>query len=73
MFKIPLITDPFRELLRGEVDYNCCCMCCKDAIERIRCNRPIIDACDCYLSISNEQCECMFCQVCISIRNSGKR
>ena len=52
-----LISDPsatIRRLLIEEIEHDCGCTCCADAEERVRCNRVIIDACDCNFSPEKE-------------------
>lgn len=39
----------------------CTCTCCADALERVRCDRVLLDACTCHLYLTDEQCDCDFC------------
>jgi hypothetical protein len=39
----------------------CTCTCCEDALERLRFDCELRDACDCLGSPEWERCECEFC------------
>ena len=39
----------------------CSCTCCADALERIKFERVLLDACSCPWCPPDEQCDCSFC------------
>lgn len=60
-----------RELLANEINADFgpdCCACCDDARERLRCRRPVLDACFCHLAPEVERCECSFCRAVVGLR-----
>ena len=39
----------------------CTCTCCEDALERVKFDRELLDACDCCFAEPDERCDCDFC------------
>jgi hypothetical protein len=39
----------------------CPCICCEDALERLRCGREVSEACNCLDYEPGERCDCDFC------------
>ncbi len=52
---------------------GCRCICCKDMVERRRCNAvPFRAACDCHDSPEHERCDCAMCRQFLEARAALK-